>query len=95
MGTFHDDKGELHGITVVLETAGPRVIVGRCHEVGERAVILHDADVHDEDEQGVSKQAYLRRAAEVGVFPRHRRLAVPREEVVSVKRLGEIGLRGE
>ena len=50
---------------------------------------------HDEDEQGVSKQAYLRRAAEVGVFPRHRRLAVPREEVVSVKRLGEIGLRGE
>ena len=32
MGTFHDDKGELHGITVVVETNGRRIYIGRCDE---------------------------------------------------------------
>ena len=32
MGTFHHDKHELHGITVVVDTEGPKVFVGRCDE---------------------------------------------------------------
>ena len=90
MGAFHEGLGELHGMTVVVDTTGPRVIVGRCHEVGERAVILHDADIHDEEARGIDKRDYLRRAAVVGVFPRHPTLSVPREEVVSVTRLGDL-----
>ena len=91
MGTFHDGLGDLHGMTVVVDTAGPRVIVGRCHEVAARSVVLHDADVHDVTESGVGKEEYLRRASEVGVFPRHGRLSVPRDEVTSIKRLGDLG----
>ncbi|MBI4568519.1 MAG: BrxA/BrxB family bacilliredoxin, partial [Planctomycetes bacterium] len=40
MGAFHDGKGDLHGITVVVETRGPRLCVGRCDEVTGEAVIL-------------------------------------------------------
>ena len=32
MGTFHNDKSELHGITVVVDTKGPKVFVGRCDD---------------------------------------------------------------
>ena len=42
MGTFHDDKGELHGITIVVETSGPRTYIGRCFEESERGVVLLD-----------------------------------------------------
>ena len=46
MGTFHEHTHELHGITVVVDTDGPEIYVGRCHDMDERRVILHDVDVH-------------------------------------------------
>ena len=33
MGTFHQGKGDLHGITVVVDTTGRCVFVGRCDTV--------------------------------------------------------------
>jgi hypothetical protein len=90
MGTFHEGLGELHGLTVVVDTHGPRIAVGRCHTVTGSRVVLHDADLHDEREAGVSKQAYLARAAEVGAWPRHRQLVLDLSEVASIRRLGEI-----
>ncbi len=39
MGTFHQGKSDLHGITVVVETRGPELYVGRCDDVTERGVI--------------------------------------------------------
>jgi len=89
MGTFHDDLGELHGMTVVVDTPGAKVYIGRCHEMTDDRVILEDVDVHDEDESGQPKSEYIRKAAKVGIWSKHRRLVVPRSEVTSVKRLGE------
>lgn len=89
MGTFHNDKGELHGITVVVDTTGPRVFVGRCDTVRPDGVVLLDADVHDASE-GVAKEEWLRRAADLGVFPRIRHVLVPAGEVASVRRLGDL-----
>ena len=43
MGTFHSDKGDLHGITVVVDLKDTRVFVGRCDTVvpeGEEVVVL-------------------------------------------------------
>ncbi len=91
MGTFHDDLGELHGITVVVDTSGPVVVVGRCHEVTGQGVLLHDADRHDSSE-GESKEDFVRRAAEVGVWAKHKTLLVPADEVTSVTRLGTIDI---
>lgn len=90
MGTFHADKGELHGITVVVDTNGPRVYVGRCDEETPEGIVLLDADHHDDGEGGRSKQEYLQRAARFGVFKKHDRLVVPRAEIASVRRLGDL-----
>ena len=90
MGTFHHDKGELHGITVVVDTDGPEVFVGRCHEVTPSGVVLLDADLHRAEPGQPSKEDWVRRAAEYGVWARHRHLVVPKERVASIRRLAEV-----
>lgn len=91
MGTFHHDKHELHGITVVVDTDGEEIYVGRCDDMDDHQLILLDADVHRDGTDGQSKDDYLSRAALYGVFPKHRRLVIPRARVTAVRRLGEIG----
>ncbi len=95
MGTFHSDKGDLHGITVVVDTHGSRLYVGRCDTVRPEGVVLLDGDVHDEaqaDAHGrrVSKEAWLSQAARFGVWKRFDRLVVPAADVRSIRRLGEV-----
>jgi hypothetical protein len=90
MGTFHQHKGELHGITVVVDTDGPEIWVGRCDEVAAHGVVLHDADVHRDGDAGKSKDAFVAKAAAVGVWPRHPRVVIPTASVASIRRLGEI-----
>ncbi len=86
MGTFHHDRGELHGITVVVET-GAEVWVGRCDTADDRGVFLRDADVHREAE---GRESFLRKASELGVWPRHPHVLIPQQTVVSIRRLGEL-----
>ena len=93
MGTFHNDKGELHGITVVVDTNGSRIYVGRCDTVAPQGVVLLDADMHDESDaaaDGVSKVAWLEKASMFGVFPRIKQVIVPTADVASVKRLIDV-----
>lgn len=90
MGTFHSDKGELHGITVVVETTGTRVYVGRCNEENGRGILLLDVDHHDEGEDGRTNREYLQAAARFGVFKRHDHVLVTRAEIASVTRLGAL-----
>ena len=90
MGTFHNDKGELHGITVVVETSGPRVYVGRCDEETQAGIVLLDADHHDDGADGKSTRDYLRFAARYGIFKKHDKIAVPRSEITKVTRLGDL-----
>lgn len=90
MSTFHQDKGELHGVTVVVDTKGPKVFIGRCWEEDEEKIVLLDADEFEDEKDGHSKEDYIRRAAEVGVWKKHDRVIVPRVVVASVTRLGEI-----
>ncbi|HEX9733830.1 MAG TPA: hypothetical protein VGG06_17805 [Thermoanaerobaculia bacterium] len=90
MGTFHQNKSELHGITVVVDTAGPEIYVGRCDDMDEERVILLDADVHRDGDGGRSKDAYVERAARLGVWKKHDRLVLDRRQVTSVRRLGDL-----
>lgn len=90
MGTFHHGKGELHGITVVVDTTGSQVAIGRCDTVTPEGVILLDADVHDTDESEVSKEAWIQKAAMVGHWARHARILVPTDQVASITRLGDV-----
>jgi hypothetical protein len=90
VGTFHHDKHQLHGITVVVDTDGPEVWVGRCDDMDDQRLILLDADAHRDGDDGPTQDDWLARAAEYGVWARHRRVVLPRERVRSVRPLGEL-----
>jgi iron-sulfur cluster assembly accessory protein len=90
MGTFHTDKSALHGITVVVDTKGPKVYVGRCDDEDEAKVILVDADVHEDGQNGKSKQQYVERSAKFGVWKKLDHVVIPRSEVTSITKLGEV-----
>ncbi len=90
MGTFHQNKSELHGITVAVDTDGPEIYVGRCDDMDDHRVVLLDVDVHRDGEGGRSKDEYLERAARFGVWKKHDRLVLDRRRVTSVRRLGEL-----
>jgi hypothetical protein len=91
MGTFHHGKGDLHGITVVVDTHGPEVYVGRCDTVTEEGVWLVGADRHDASADGATpKQTWVGRAADWGFHPKIERVLVPTAAVASVTRLGEV-----
>ena len=89
VGTFHDDKGELHGITVVVDTPGPEIWVGRCDIMTDQGIVLLDADMHSESEGG-SKEDYLKRAAMVGVFKSHDRIVLESSQIASVRKLADL-----
>jgi len=92
MGTFHQHRGELHGITVVVET-GAELWVGRCDTADDQGVFLLDADVHREGDTPSGARAredFLRKASELGVWPRHAQVMIPRQTVRSIRRLGEL-----
>lgn len=93
MGTFHHDKHELHGITVVVETDGPEMYIGRCDDIDARGVILRDADVHREGDpapEAKTRTEFLDHARRFGAWPNLKRILVPAESVRAIRRLGEI-----
>ncbi|MEM9293889.1 MAG: hypothetical protein AAGD01_19580 [Acidobacteriota bacterium] len=90
MGTFHDHKGEYHGITVVVETRGGELLVGRCDTVTDDAVVMLKLDRYSDKGTVLGREEWLQRAAMVGIFPSIDRLVIPRREVASLRRLGEI-----
>ena len=90
MGTFHSHKGELHGITVVVDTDGAQIWVGRCDTYTDTQIVLLDADVHEDGTDGKSKQQFVQQAAQLGHWNRHAQVVIPRAQITQVKRLGEV-----
>ena len=89
MGTFHQNKHELHGITVVVDTSGPRVFVGRCDDMDDEKIILVGVDEHEEGEGKPSKSEFIEKAVRFGAWPRVPHLVLPLAGVTSVKPLHE------
>jgi iron-sulfur cluster assembly accessory protein len=89
MGTFHDDKGALHGITVFAQ-AGDTVYVGRCDTLDDQRLVLHDADVHVEGQDGRTVDQYLQRTARFGIWKKHDTLVVPVTGLGPVRPLGDL-----
>jgi hypothetical protein len=85
---FHPGHAELHGITVVVETRGPRTYVGRFDTEDARGVHLLDVGVHDDGPE-LSREDYIRKSAKFGVRSEHKHLVVPTGEVARITRLGE------
>jgi len=90
VGTFHADKGELHGISVLVTTHGTEIWVGRCDTALGDHVVLLGADRHDAAQDTTGAEEWTRRAAEVGFFPRHERVALPKSMVKEVRPLADL-----
>lgn len=76
----------LHGITVVIEAPEHRVYIGRYHSEGEDGILLNDVDVRSfptADE----RTAHITRSAKFGVFKNTERVKVPRQDILSLRRL--------
>ena len=86
----HADRHELHGITLVVDTDGPEIFIGRCDDITDSDVILLDVDEHRDGDGGRSKDEYVTRAAQVGAWVRHEIVTLPRARVVSVRKLGDL-----
>jgi hypothetical protein len=84
---FHPGHPELHGITVVIETHGPRTYVGRFDHEDGSGVHLLDVGLHDGG-TGVGREEYLERTARFGVRADRKHLIVPRAEIAAIRRLG-------
>lgn len=90
MGTFHHGKGDLHGITIFVDTPGDAAYIGRCDTFTEAGVILLDGDAYAPREDGPTKSEWLAKAARVGVWKTFDRVLVPRSEIASVQRLADL-----
>jgi hypothetical protein len=86
---FHPGHSELHGITVVLETRGDGLYVGRYHEETPTGILLHDVAEHRPEPGGLSRDEFLRRTLKFGVRAQHPHLVVPAGEVRRISRLME------
>ncbi len=87
---FHPGHHELHGITVVVETHGPRTYVGRFDSEDQQGLHLLDAGIHEAAADASSRDEYVQRSAKFGVRAEHKHLIVPVHEVARIIRLGEL-----
>lgn len=87
---FHPGHAELHGMTVVVETHGPRTYVGRYDSQDERGVHLLDVGVHDQALGDLSKAEYLKKTARFGIRSEMKHLVLPNDEVANIVRLSDL-----
>ena len=86
---FHQGHQELHGVTVVVETAGPVTYVGRFDTEDDAGVHLLNVGVHDSSAGG-TREEYVRRSSRFGVRTDKKHVVVPRAEVSRITRLSEV-----
>jgi hypothetical protein len=87
---FHPGHQSLHGVTVVLETQGPRTYVGRFDTQDEAGVHLLDVAIHEAAAGRPSKDEYLRRTAKFGVRAEQKHVLVPAGDVAKITPLGDV-----
>jgi hypothetical protein len=80
---FHPGHSELHGITVVLESA-EGLYIGRYHEETPQGVLLHDVAEHRESE---GRSDFVRKTLKFGVRAQHPHVVIPSADVRRVTRL--------
>jgi hypothetical protein len=86
---FHPGHSELHGVTVVVETAGETLYIGRYHEETPAGVLLHDVSEYRPTSGGQTAREFVERTLKYGVRSQHQHVVVPPQEVRSITRLLE------
>ena len=85
---FHPGHHELHGITVVVHTAEPRVFVGRFDRQDESGVHLIGVSAHDSTQ--TTEAEFLSRTIKFGVRVDRPHLVIPADLVRQIIPLGSL-----
>jgi len=91
---FHPGHSELHGVTVVLETADETLYVGRYHEETPAGVLLHGVAEHRPSPTGPNRQEFVEKTLKFGVRAEREHIVVPSRDVRSITRLLDWGKPG-
>jgi len=83
---FHPGHHELHGVTVVLETA-TGLWVGRFDSVTPKGVLLHDAGFFEDRVTGGTRAEYLQKTLKFGVRATEKNALIPESAVRALRRL--------
>lgn len=78
-----------HGLNLVIETKGGRVVIGRFDSTNGFQVVMHDVDLYDPP-AGADPEAYIRETATYGVDVKQRDFTFDASQVVRWRKLGEI-----
>ena len=87
---FHEDRHELHGMTVVVETEDGNAIIGRFHEEKNGQMLMLDVDIHSGADGEPTREEFIKNACSFGIWPKHARLEVPAASVTSIQRLTDL-----
>jgi len=85
---FHPGHHALHGVTVVLETAGG-MWIGRFDSVTPKGVLLHDAGFFEDGVTGGTREEYLQKTLKFGVRATSKHALIPEGEVLGIRQLVE------
>lgn len=75
---------------VVLDTRGPLLYLGTLASVGDCFYTLRDADVHDMQSSGASKEIYIMETAKHGIRVNRANVFVRKAEIVSLSLLADV-----
>jgi hypothetical protein len=78
------------GQVVILDTQGPLMYIGTLENVGQTAIVLQMADVHDIRDSRTSKDLYLVETRDLGVHVNREKVVVMREQVASISLLADV-----
>ena len=87
---FHPGHHALHGVTVLLETTGGLIYIGRFDSEDEAGACLLDVAVHDSDGADLPKEDFIRRTLKFGVRVDKKRVVVPRAQIARIGPLSEV-----
>ncbi len=84
------DFEALVGQTVVVDTDGPVLYLGRLAALSDDFLTLEDADVHNLGDSATSRERYVIDAKRLGVRPNRKRVEVRLVRVVGLSRLEDV-----
>ncbi len=87
-GARHTDRGELHGITVVLSGKSGKTYLGRWHEETPRGVVMKNVAIHDPATNAKSLNEWLASQRKFGIDVQEAVLVVPTDEAGVVEVFG-------
>jgi hypothetical protein len=87
---FHPGHHALHGVTVLLETTGGLIYIGRFDSEDEGGAHLLDVAVHDSHGSDLPKEDFIRRTLKFGVRVDQKHALIRRADIARIGPLSEV-----